>query len=123
MSETVKKPQTFEEITPEQVAEWKAKHNNVYLIAVKVNDDPDDTNEARFYAKTPSVKQMRTIAEIATDKKGGQMLANDTMRATVILGGDMKYLDADCDDAGVYLAVMEQIGELVGQKKASSRKV
>lgn len=114
------KPQTFAEITPEQVSEWKQKFPKLMLVRVPLDEEEE---HAQFYVRRPSVAQMRAITAIAVDKKKGALEANDSLRETLILGGDMKWLQDDCDDASVSIAVMEEIGELVSQKKATSKQV
>lgn len=118
------KPQTFAEITNDQVEAWKKKHGKVFLIEVPTSDDPNSEEKARFFAKSPSVSQMNAITEIGADKKrGGAVPALQTLIAIVILGGDMKYLESECEDPGVYLAVQEELESIVGKKKATLTKV
>lgn len=120
----MQKPQTFTEITPEQVSSWKEKYKNVFLISTPLDDNDPDSELARFYARRPSVSQMRAISEMGSKKKpGAEVEAGDLLRDTVILGGDMKYLSEDCDDSAIYIAVMRQVADIVAEKKITFKKV
>lgn len=114
------KPQTFKEITKEQVDQWKEKYNKVELITVPTDEDDE---VASFYARFPSVAQMRAITEITSDKKKGILAGTDAMMNSIILGGDMKYLSNDEKDASIYNAVMSEVGEMASQKKATRRAI
>lgn len=118
------KPQTFAEITADQINDWKQRYGKIYLLATPIDEDEPEGEVARFYAKKPSVSQMRAISEKSSQKRpGAEVEASDLLRNTVILGGDMKYLSEDNADASVYMAVMQKIAEMITEKKITLTKV
>lgn len=118
------KPQPFSSITPEQVEDWKkTKGDKIFALEVPLDDKEPEGDQAAFYVMKPSVAQMEAILEIGADKKKGEMEAARSLRATLILGGDMHYLEPDYAEADIFLAVITKIGELISEKKAKLRKV
>lgn len=115
----IQKPQTAAEVTPDMITEWKSKYKVVKKVEIPVDDN--DSEVATFFIRKPSVMEMDAVTKVATSQKsGGQAAAAKLMRKTLVLGGDMKYLDPSWPDAEVMIVLGEEIGELVSQKKAIS---
>jgi hypothetical protein len=117
----IQKPQSSAEVTPEMIQEWKSKYGHVQKIEIAVGES--ETEVAVFFVRKPTVMEMQAVTKIAASKKdGGAIRASDMLRNKLVLGGDMKYLNPE-QDADIHIALQEEIGELVGQKKAISTKL
>lgn len=114
---------TAAEVTPEVISEWKSKYPHVERLEIHVGGE-DDSETAVFFVRKPSVMEMNAITKIASSKKSSsQSEAADMIRKKLVLGGDMKYIAPDYNDADVFIALQEAIGELIGQKKAISTRL
>lgn len=115
--------QTFEDITPDMIQAWKSKNPNIFLVEIPLDELDPESDSAKFYVKTLSNSQQNALMEVASDKKLGPSEALKSLKKMAILGGDMKYLEDGYPDSSISNALMEQVGDLVGKKKASLKRV
>ncbi|GGB83016.1 hypothetical protein GCM10007424_23800 [Flavobacterium suaedae] len=94
------------EVTPEHIADWKAKHGDVYEL--KITDEDGQTKKA--YVKKPGRK---TLSYASTSGQTDPMLFNEIVLKECFLGGDDVLTDDDD-----FLAASSQIGELIKFKEA-----
>lgn len=89
-------------VSKEQIAEWKKKHGDIFLLTV-------DGHEA--YLKKPS-RQEVGFATVAG--KTNPIKFNETLLKGCFLGGD----EAIMKDDDLFLSVSAQLAELIGTKEA-----
>ncbi|MCZ2393416.1 MAG: hypothetical protein LC105_06150 [Chitinophagales bacterium] len=102
------KPQTFREITPDQIRDWKAKFGEYALeeIAIPLNQygDEEITEEdivfARFVVCTPN----RNVILAATKHSANIEKANQILIENCVLGGDMQTIE---QYGAVYTKIIE----------------
>lgn len=112
----------FKDITKKQIQEWKEAHPNAELIVVELEEDNllPDAPVAQFVAIPPTRNVLNAVTKYSQEKEAFK--ANKVLMKNCILGGDMYLLENE-DDNGVYLAVLEQLGELLDKKKATRKKL
>jgi hypothetical protein len=94
--------ETFKDISPEQIKDWKAKFGskNIKIITVKTDD-----GDSVFYAKRPDRKALQAIASYG--EKNIEKATNIIIGC--VLGGDLFDLE---HDGRVYTKVTEAIFKL-----------
>lgn len=124
MSDTSNKtPQTFAEITQSQIDGWKAL-KPLFLVSVPIDLDDPDSEDANFYIQAISNDHQRMVNAAAREKG-----VDGTEKAAMILlkcavkGGDMKYIADDYIDSRIRNHVLQEIGELVAEKKTVRKRV
>lgn len=91
------KPQSFKEITPEMIRDWKAKYGEYALeeVSIPINQVTKGQKQidplvcARFVVRTPAKNEINAVA--AYDGKPDKQ--NELLIENCVLGGDMKMID------------------------------
>lgn len=115
----------FEDITEENISDWKSTKKKVTQISVAI--DEDDVSSAgptaKFVICQPDRNVLEATARASSEKNYSK--ANKLMKTNCILGGDMKYIEAGSADFNleIELEVLDQIGLLVEKKKAAVKKL
>ena len=120
--------QTFSDITPEMIQDWKAKHGEDSLCQIEVvvektenpidQDKPVQEKLARYIAKTPTRTVMDLVGQHGVNKD--VVKGNKVLTANCILGGDMAILESN---GGVYTAVLGELRKLVTTKEVRVKKL
>lgn len=113
---------TFESVTKDQIADWKAKHD-VYVVEVALTEDELDGPKAKFYMRPMSVAQQSALGEFAKKKNIEAREIQKTLLKTVVLAGDMEYLDFESEDSRVINALTAQYQEIAEKKRATLKKI
>jgi ribosomal protein S20 len=117
-----KKAPKNNEISAEQIAEWKKTKSNVKEISIQVDEEDmsDNAEVAKFIICAPTRKIQEAINKYAADKNIDAI--NKLLVTNCVLGGDMEYLSED-GDLGIYLAVLEEVGKLMKKQRVTSRRL
>lgn len=99
--------------TPDELAKMKSRYGRLFLVAVEAENE--DQQELFFWFKHPDMKVISAFTKVsqADPISGMQVLFKNCL----ISAGMEKY----ADDPEVFLAVSEQLGDLVKKRKASSQ--
>lgn len=118
-------------ISPEQIAEWKAKYGRLVQFDIPLEDDSDELSfgeddtpkVAQFICRKPTRDEMKPLTKYAADKDFDSF--NKLMMKTCVLGGDVHYLQpaekGGNDD--VFLDLQAEMGTLFSRKKAQVKKL
>jgi len=117
-----KKAQKNNEISENQIAEWKKNKSNVKEICIKIDEADMSVNAevAKFIICAPSRKIQEALNEYAANKDIDSI--NKLLVTNCVLGGDMDYLSED-SDLSIYLAVLEEVGKLMKKQRVTSRRL
>lgn len=96
-------------ITPEQIAEWKATHGDVYKITIA------EDNKA-CYLRKPNRKELSYASSVGTQDP---MKFNELILKNCWLGGDEDIMTND----SLFLAVSTQLDKVLEFKKAELEKL
>lgn len=110
----------FNAITPDQIRDWKAKYgaNSLREVSIKVLEEEESEEVSRFVLRKPgrSVMEAVAVAGAKNDIAG----SNKILIANCVLGGDMAALE---NDAAVFLAVLDEIRQLVSKTDTTVKKL
>lgn len=67
-----------EKITPEQIAEWKAQHGDVWIVELETGE--------KCYVRSPKIKEIEAVQPLM--QQGKFITYNITLFKTCFLGGD-----------------------------------
>jgi len=109
--------QSYNDITPSLIQDWKAKFGPNSLREVTV-DLPDEGLEYRFVLRKPGRGVMEAVATAGA--KNDIAGSNKILIANCVLGGDMAAIE---NDAAVYLQVLDEIRQLVGKTESTVKKL
>lgn len=131
------KPQTYAEITAEDIQGWKAKtgHDELELVSIEVKaavtetvNDPDTGQDvkkeitparvAQFICIPPTKTVMDALGQHQQSKNIAA--ANKLLIANCVLGGDLDIMERD---GGVYGQLLSAINKLTVRKEADIKKV
>ncbi len=99
--------------TKEQIEQYKSKYGRLHLIKIPAGDG----KEAIFLARPPKKAELQALSS-KTDPAD----YNELMFNIMIVDGDRQYIDDTPDfDAGVYLALVQELGKLLMPKPAESK--
>lgn len=109
----------YNAITPDQIRDWKAKYgaNSLREVSIKVLEEESE-EVSRFVLRKPgrSVMEAVAVAGAKNDIAG----SNKILIANCVLGGDMAALE---NDAAVFLAVLDEIRQLVSKTDTTVKKL
>lgn len=109
---------TFDSIPASQFDDWKKQHP-IYLVEVDINDDEIDGPKARFVLRTLSMAHQAGVGELARKKGSSLSEVLKTLFKSVVLGGDMQYIDFEAEDSRFINVIMEQYNQIMEKKKAT----
>lgn len=95
------------EVTPEQIAEWKAKHENVFCITIE---------DKKAYLKSPDRKTLSFASTLATSSP---LKFNEVLLNGCWLGGDEEIKTNDT----LFLSASSKLAELIEVKEALLEKL
>lgn len=94
-------------VTPEQIAEWKAQHQNVFCIAIE---------DKKCYLKAPDRKTLSYASSVATSNP---MKFNEILLNGCWLGGDEEIKTND----SLFLSASSKLAEIIEVKEATLEKL
>jgi hypothetical protein len=106
--------QKYQDITPEQNAQWEAKYGKSRVSDLEVVVD-DKTY--RFVLRKPDRAVLKAIGRHAAKEDVDKV--NDVLIKNCVLGGDMEALEKDGE---VYLEVLESVNLLKSKAKSTIKK-
>ncbi|MBD3748510.1 MAG: hypothetical protein IE931_03345 [Sphingobacteriales bacterium] len=106
--------QTYSEITPALITDWKAKYGEKSLSLATVKNA--DGDEFKFVLKKPNRSTLEAIAKAKDDSER----INKLLLSNCVLGGDTYIFE---QDGSVYLEVLTQIGKLSGKAETEVKKL
>jgi hypothetical protein len=113
---------TFESIPESQFEEWKKKHP-IYLVEVDINDDEIDGPKAKFVLRTLSMSQQNALGEFVRKKGTALSEVQKTLFKSVVVGGDMQYIDFEAEDSRFITVVLQQYEQIMEKKKATLKRL
>lgn len=111
----MKKYTTYQDITPDQNAQWEAQYGKNRIVDVEIETASGDT--ARFVLRKPNRNVMEAIGKPAAENNIAKV--NQIFIANCVLGGDMESLDQDGD---IYAEVLQLITKLTSKVKSKVKK-
>lgn len=113
--------QKFSEITKTQISDWKKTKGKLKQISIPLDEnDFDGKGEtADFIICAPTRNVLSALAHHGQEKNIDKI--NELLIANCVLGGDMKYLDADNGDTAIFLSVLDEVGKLMEKKRVISK--
>lgn len=115
--------ETIAEVTDAKIKKWKQTKNGLKRIEIPLDDD-DLTGKgevAAFIICKPTRNVLNAITEYAKEKDIEKI--NEVLISNCVLGGDLKYLDAEVGDTQVYATVLDELGKLMEKKRVISKPV
>lgn len=109
----MEKPQTFADITPQHIQDWKAKRGSYALSVCSV--DVSEGVTAKFVLAAPDQK---TFIAISENKNPAD--ANRILLANCVLGGDLDFLEKD---GQVFATVLSDCAGLLKRKPSTLKKL
>lgn len=111
------KSQSFSDITPAQIQDWKAKYGADSLSETTVSL-PEEGTEYSFVVKKPNRAVMEAVAKAGSknDIEG----SNKILLANCVLGGDMAAIE---NDGAVYIKLLDVIRLLLGNAESTVKKL
>lgn len=114
---------TIAQVTKTEISKWKQTKSGLKRIEIPLDDDDltGDGEKASFIICKPTRNVLNAVTEYAKDKDVEKI--NDVLISNCVLGGDMKYLDAEVGDTQVYTTVLEELGKLMEKKRVISKAI
>lgn len=113
-------PQTFKEITKEQIAIWKKTKTGLKEISIPLTDEVNGP-KASFIICKPTRNLLPVITQYGKEENIEAL--NRLLVTNCVLGGDMLYMDDESGDMAIYLAVLEEVGKQMQAKGVTSKSI
>lgn len=111
------------EIDDQMIEAWKEKYGRVSITKIPLDEDDIDGEAATFYVRKPDRFVINASAKSA--KQDNFDKANDILIKNCVLGGDVQYLDLNCEtgDEDIYYSLTDELALMLQKRKAQTKKL